>query len=341
MSTLYKRKNSPLWHYSSYYQGRRLRRSTKMRQRKLAVQVQNEWDIKLFNGDISFIEKELNSSYNLNVFLDECLSVRSRISSNTQKMASTVVNKFKDYLSLNGIISITEINTRVIDGYIDYLDSSPKTKKNHVIELRQMFKRALSDGLLISNPVDGVTLPRIVKEDIHRCLSESDLKYIFQNPGEWKLYYEFLFRTGLRAGDVAMLQYEDINLSKKAIVSLVRKSRKIHEFALSDVLIGLIKGKGCYGPIFPNLYSENSVCVNSNLKKPREHMQMILELNGQPKATLHSFRTTFNNTLRDLGLELADRQILLAHASSDSTKVYTHPNLQVAQSWVNKLPVFN
>ena len=68
---------------------------------------------------------------------------------------------------------------------------------------------------------------------------------------------------------------------------------------------------------------------------------MILELNGQPKATLHSFRTTFNNTLRDLGLELADRQILLAHASSDSTKVYTHPNLQVAQSWVNKLPVFN
>ena len=311
-----------------------------MRQRKLAIQVQNEWDIMLFNGDTSFIDREQNN-YSLDAFLDECLSVRSRISSNTQKMASTVVNKFKDYLSLNGIISITEINTRVIDGYIDYLNCAAKTKKNHVIELRQMFKGALSDGLLTSNPVDGVTLPRILKEDRHRWLSETDLKYIFEAAGEWKFYYEFLFRTGLRAGDVSLLKYEDINLSKKVIVSFVRKSRKIYEFPLSDVLIDMIKGNDLTGPVFPNLYSEDSVRLNGNLKKPREHMQMILELHGRPKATLHSFRSTFNNILRDMGMELSDRQVLLAHASSDSTKIYTHPNLQVAQSWVNKLPVYN
>ena len=70
-------------------------------------------------------------------------------------------------------------------------------------------------------------------------------------------------------------------------------------------------------------------------------MQEILKVNGKAKATLHSFRTTFNNTLRDLELDVTDRQILLTHASSETTKIYTHPNLDLAREWVNKIPVFN
>ena len=342
MSTLNKRKNSPYWHYSSYYKGRRLRQSTKMRQRKLAEQVQSDWDIRLFKNDLSFLDdRRVYSEYNLEAFLDECLGVRSRISSNTHKTAKTVVNQFKQYLKKSGITSIFEVNTRLIDGYIDCLDCKPKTKKNHIIELRQMFKRAISSGLLNSNPVDGVTLPKITKEDRHRCLSDLDLQYIMRAAGPWKLYYEFLFRTGLRTGDVAMLKYENINFSKNAIVKMVRKSRRIHEFPISDVLLSMIDSKDCKGPIFPELYTENEVNLNSRLKKPRKHMQTILEVHDRPKATLHSFRTTFNNCLRDMGLDVTDRQVLLAHASSESTKIYTHPNLQMAQSWVNKLPVYN
>ena len=62
------------------------------------------------------------------------------------------------------------------------------------------------------------------------------------------------------------------------------------------------------------------------------------EIEGRPKATLHSFSHTFNNTLRDLGLGIEDRQILLVHSSSQMTKVYTHPNFELALSFVNKLP---
>ncbi len=49
------------------------------------------------------------------------------------------------------------------------------------------------------------------------------------------------------------------------------------------------------------------------------------------------FRLTFNNSLRDLGLSIEDRQVLLAHASSDVNKIYTHPNFDLASQYVNKL----
>ena len=93
-------------------------------------------------------------------------------------------------------------------------------------------------------------------------------------------------------------------------------------------------------PLFPMLYSASDRTLSDNLAKPRKYMQALLQAEDRPKATLHSFRTTFNNTLRDLGLSIDDRRILLAHSSSETTKIYTHPNLEMAKKWVDKMPVF-
>ena len=70
-------------------------------------------------------------------------------------------------------------------------------------------------------------------------------------------------------------------------------------------------------------------------------MQALLKAKGRPKATLHSFRTTFNNSLRDLGLEMEDRKALLTHSSSETTKIYTHPNFDLAKEWIDNLPDFS
>ena len=38
---------------------------------------------------------------------------------------------------------------------------------------------------------------------------------------------------------------------------------------------------------------------------------------------------------------MGDIQILLAHASSETTKIYTHPNFELASEYINKIPTFN
>ena len=80
-------------------------------------------------------------------------------------------------------------------------------------------------------------------------------------------------------------------------------------------------------------YDKNELII-INIESEKE--QLIIE--RAPKATLHSFRRTFNNALRDLGLQIQDRQALLAHASAETTKVYTNPNLELARRYVNQIP---
>ena len=50
---------------------------------------------------------------------------------------------------------------------------------------------------------------------------------------------------------------------------------------------------------------------------------------------------SINNSLRDLGLKIEDRQVLLAHASSSTNKFYTHPNFDLASQYVNKVPMYD
>ena len=341
MSTLYKQTGYPCWYWSAYYKGKRLRKSTRLSQKSLAQKIQIKWDWMLASDDLSFYGSTSVLGPDIHGFMDEHIKVRRRISINTYNTARAVVNSLSDYLKSINVKTVSDITIKVLDGYIDHLSCSAKTKKNHLIEIRQMLKRAVIEGLLPNNPAEHVTLPRIIKAEIHRSLDRYDLEVVFNHAGAWRLYFEFLYRTGLRAGDVAMLTYGNIDKKRKVIVSLIRKSRRVHEVPLSNVLFNAIGCGEKDEPLFPTLFADTERKLNDNLAKPRHYMQALLEAKGRPKATLHSFRTTFNNTLRDLGLNIEDRQVLLAHSSSETTKIYTHPNLELARKWVDQLPVFN
>ena len=341
MSTLYKQTGYPCWYWSAYYKGKRLRKSTRLSQKSLAQKIQIKWDWMLASDDLSFYGSTSVLGPDIHGFMDEHIKVRRRISINTYNTARAVVNSLSDYLKSINVKTVSDITIKVLDGYIDHLSCGAKTKKNHLIEIRQMLKRAVIEGLLPNNPAEHVTLPRIIKAEIHRSLDRYDLEVVFNHAGAWRLYFEFLYRTGLRAGDVAMLTYGNIDKKRKVIVSLIRKSRRVHEVPLSNILLNQIDNQNEDNPLFPSLYTQSERKLNDNLAKPRKFLQGILKANNRKKATLHSFRTTFNNTLRDLGLSIDDRAVLLAHSSSETTKIYTHPNLELAFEYINKMPDFS
>lgn len=339
MSKLYKRRNSPFYWYVAHLKGQRIRVSTGISKRRIAERVQDEWDLMLAKGDTTFVRKNFHTlelkSYisNYNSFLE------SRKSQNTVTIAKGVLNKFQEYLSKQGVKMLTEIEVSHINGYIDSVDVAPKTKKNHLTVISLMFKQAVREGNVTVNPCEFATLPQITTGVRHRPLTTDDLEVIFKNANNWKLYFAALLYTGLRAGDVALLRYEHIDSKNKRVTQLVRKSRRIHELPISDVLLrafGDVKGKE--GPVFPELYIESDRKQNDLLVHPRKYLQSILSEAELPKATLHSFRVTYNNLLRDQGLSIEDRQVLLAHTSSETTKIYTHPNIDLASKHLNKMP---
>ncbi len=343
MSRIYKKTKSPYYQYEFYIGRIRKRISTGISKRNLAKQIQDDWDVKRAKGDYSFMGRS-RSSTNESTQIPEYVThykgfLESRKSENTVAIAEGVLKQFQLYLNKEDLYSIDQVKVPHINGYIDWLAVSAKTKKNHLGVISLMFKQAILEGHITQNPCENATLPRIVPMVRHRQLTSKDLKAIFKNSGKWRLYYAILLYTGLRAGDVAMICYENIDVKGKKITQLVRKSRTVHELPLSDILlkeIGSIKGKR--GPIFPTLYNENESKLNDRLANPRKCLQSILSAAKLPKATLHSFRHTFNNMLLAEGLEIQDRQSLMTHSSSEVTKIYTHPNAKLAAKYLNKLP---
>ena len=342
MSSLYKRKNSPYYWWTTRYKGRKFSLSTKMTRKDHARKIMDRWNLMLMQDDISFLGLNTHSPADVESYTDKYLNfIEKRKSLNTYEIANGVLTKFKGFLESIGIRRLEEITVKVMDDYIDWLDNSPKTKKNCLGIVSLMLKQAIKEGVITTNPAENATLPQIIHNNLHRPLEPIDLEIIFQFSGQWFDYYQFLYHTGLRAGDVALLAHKNIDRKKKAIVSFVRKSRRIHEFPIADHLLDLIPiSDNLDAHLFPKMYADTDKRLNNKLKAPRLHLQNSLKLNGRPKATLHSFRATFNNTLRDLGLDIGDRQILLAHASSETTKLYTHPNFELAARFVNRIPVY-
>ena len=70
------------------------------------------------------------------------------------------------------------------------------------------------------------------------------------------MFYSFLYHNGLRANDVGSMKYGNIDFKNKSIIRLVRKSRKVHEIPIADVLINMIDRKADEDtPLFTTLIS--------------------------------------------------------------------------------------
>ena len=90
MSWIYKRDRSPYYWWAAWYKGRKLRKSTKMTQRRYAQSVQHRWDMALVEGDLSFIGiSGTNKTKNPGIqeFVNTFVNLRERISANAYETA--------------------------------------------------------------------------------------------------------------------------------------------------------------------------------------------------------------------------------------------------------------
>ena len=293
MSTLYKQKRSPYWWWSSFHEGRRFAKSTKMTNKTLAKKVKQKWDLDLILGNLSFLGLSSNSNQYIKSYVVEYLKFLSnRIESDkTLRTTRGMLNRFVDYMENNKIERLSEISVKNIDQYLDSLDVAPKTKKNHLQSISLMMKQSVKEDILKSNPCDLATLPKMIKDEkVHRPLQPIDLKIIFDGAGSWYMFYAFLYHTGLRAGDVASLKYGNIDFKKKSIVKYVRKSRRIHENPIADVLINMLdRNADKETPLFPSLYTDKE--QNNRIKNPVYICSLFLRLMIEKKQTCIVFVT--------------------------------------------------
>ena len=85
--------------------------------------------------------------------------------------------------------------------------------------LSAMFATAVEDGLIRSNPVQGVRIPPAQERSRTsepKALTRARLRRCSRScPTEWRLFFEFLAHTGLRVSEAVGLTWEHVDLGSR------------------------------------------------------------------------------------------------------------------------------
>ena len=216
---------------------------------------------------------------------------------------------------------------------------------------RMVFAGLYIDHDHIENPFDKI--PKLKNEKVAReAFSPEELKLIGEKAKDEWFYPVFLvgISTGLRLGDICLLEWKNINPKTGWIENLVmRKTGKAISIPMITGLLNYIKELPQENEyVFPRLagqYKRNSSLISKKIRLFLEDMGIKSSHKAENRYRAvsvkgaHSLRHTFAYLAGVHGLPLPIVQSILGHMSPEMTKLYSdHATEQDKQLHLQRLP---
>jgi integrase len=232
-----------------------------------------------------------------------------------------------------GKTRLRDIKTEVLQSYVSTLPRTPKTIANYITVFRSIWRSARTWGYVAHDPVVGLVLPKLLPPET-RCFTLAEVNRIVQNASEpYRTLYLLAAETGMRAGELCALHWDDVNLRDKTIAVAksvwkgqistpkTRAGRRV--ICISDALVDaltLLK-KSDTGTVF----TRSGGRLLNPAKVVQNQLQPLLKRLGIEGGGLHAFRH-FNATMMDReSVPMKTRQSRLGHSSPQTTlQLYTH-----------------
>ena len=190
--------------------------------------------------------------------------------------------------------------------------------------------------------VEYIPFPKKPKK-LPVILSRDEVQGVIRAPRHLKhrVILATLYTTGLRVSELAQLQGTDIDSGRMVVVVRQGKGKKDRQVGLSSDLLPLLrqywKLYGLQSWLFPGPRVSEPIT--------RSGVEWICQKAGRAaqikKAVYpHLMRHTFATHLLEAAMDLRSLQLLLGHASLQSTSIYLHvanPALETMRSPLNSL----
>ena len=165
--------------------------------------------------------------YNCTDLLEQQLSNYAKMVENSYMSPST----FDTYRKIiKGILipyfgryDIKDISAPIIRAWIISIKLAPKTIRNYLGPLRNLFTDAINDDLIKENPLDQIALTKLIQVnstrssyEIHPFSTDEKQLIIDMATGQLKNLIQFGFWSGLRISELIALKWSDINFNDKA-----------------------------------------------------------------------------------------------------------------------------
>jgi len=270
----------------------------------------------------------------------------NRLASNTKRSYNNCTRCLLEFFKKRfpSVKRIDQISKSYLEEYLLELHSEKRTSatiNTHLTIAKLLFNFAVDEGLLQNNPAQKLR-PYKVQRDVRPPYWKKDeLKKIFEALStEWRDYFEFLFYTGLRKGELINLTWNDVRLGKYPQITVQgkedfnTKTNLIRQIPLCPQAVDIIKRRkkiAHHRYVFAHPDGEilRTFSLN-NLLRP------LLEKLGMT-GTIHQFRHSFAShmVMNGAGIEAVSK--LLGHTSVKTTMIYAHLAPEYLREAVNKL----
>ena len=279
------------------------------------------------------LEKQLESYY------EDC-EFRKRLNEKTIKAYTIDLNQYLEF------ITTTEINQKIINEYIHYLNKKYlkyKTIKRKIASVKAFYSYLEYEEIIDYSPFNKIKtkikepklLPKTIQKDyidkiIHLLLKDlKNSKTEFQKKISLRniTLISVMFSTGIRVSELCNIKLKDIDLLEKKLKIFGKGSKERILYLGNSNVVQLCQMYLTYN----NTCKKNEYFfLNKFNKKLSEQTVRILlkkiesELELSTHITPHMFRHTFATTLLEKGVDIRYIQNILGHSWISTTQIYTY-----------------
>jgi len=328
---LYRRPDSKFWWMDCTVNGKPCRRSTETSDRKLAEKIYASVLTQITEGKWFDVDEAGLRTFDemMERYLEEYSKVYNA-ESTYEKNANLLKHLNRSFSGLR----LNQITAKLMTGYKTMRLSdgaSPASVRNELRLLGHAFNVAIKEWEWVKeNPVSRVSFKELKAGTVDRWLTQEEEKRLLE-AAEGNLYGQLkdiiiiALNTGMSQEEILKLEWRNINLFRKTIITTRKKTEKTRTIPINDTVKELLRQRikviHINGIEYVFFNSVGNMIDTGKLKKV--FIKTVKDA-GIVNFRFHDLRHTFATRLVQSGVDLYKVSKLLGHADICTTQRYAH-----------------
>lgn len=289
---------------------------------------------------------------------------KAEVSPSTFVFYEGAYKRFLEFLGEKADAALFEITRDDIQRWRDDQAEkvSPSTVNHRLKFTRMLFTAARREGLIADNPAEDVPVLKRDTKSTRRPFTLAEVRSLLESSDpEWKSMILFGLYTGQRLGDIAKLQWDQVDREAGEIRIQTAKTGRYQKIPIPPPLQKHIESlpKPAHGQVplhekaeeivstqgktgslsiqFHKIMSDAGIVEKKTHKKKKENPDGKVQ-RAESRVSFHSLRHTTTSLLKNAGVSPAIAEEFVGHDSAEMNRVYTHIELKSMKKAAKLLP---
>lgn len=348
-------KRGSVYYFEFVYGGRRYCRSTKVKNERVAAEIERAFRTALAKGDVGIVERKKVPTFQefSKTFMD-AIRVRSADKPATIRFYDDRTKRLLKYRPLSEA-RLDAIDEALIERYVTARRAivAPASCNRELATLRRALRLAEEWKLIVRAP--RVRLLKGERQRTFVLTHEEEGKYLAACPPLLRDVASVMLDTGLRIGELLNLSWEDIRFdpvgsakfgSVRVMVGKSQNAQRTLSLTARTSAVLFARRKVSQSPfVFPGKSPKIPILVtslnhlHSRVREPIVEGKRLQAFS--PEFVLHGLRHTFLTRLGEAGTDAFTIMRLAGHSSVVVSQRYVHPTLDSCETAFERLEAFN